>query len=303
MTLDRIRTGLGHPCFAGAIRWGLRSVQGIWPLDDFWQQLTVTVEHAEMFAFEDAYRAAPPDFAAGTGMRYEWLGAALLVSLPAIDAKVFNRVLGLGTIEPATEEIIDRALAHFHESRVYDHAFPVTGDTQPAEVSEWLHRRGMQPIDSWVKVYRDNAPVQPIKTDLRVVEIGPDAAWHFADAVSEGFGSPDWQGYWLSALVGRPGWRIYVAYDGDTPAATGAMFVRDGVAWLGFGATRPEFRRRGAQGAIMAQRLQDGIDMGCKWFVTETWEPGPDEPNPSLNNMYRSGFQFAFRRLNYAYPE
>jgi hypothetical protein len=198
--------------------------------------------------------------------------------------------------------MIDEALAFFRETGVSP-AFQIAPIAEPAELPNWLYARGLQPVDSWVKVYRDDAPAPELRTDLSVVEIGPENAWHFANVLSEGFGSPEWQGHWMAALVGRQDWHIYVAYEGETPAATGAMFCRDGVGWLGFGATHPDFRRRGAQGAIMAKRLQDGIARGCEWFVTETWEPEPGDANPSLNNMLRSGFETAHRRLNFAYPD
>lgn len=257
---------------------------------------------AEMAAFDDAYQAAPPEFQHGTGMHHEWAGSALVVSLPASDAKAFNRILGLGVLEPASEEMIDLALAFFQATGVSP-AFQMAPIAQPAEVTDWLYARGLEPQDSWIKFYRDRSPVEPVVTDLYVTEIGPESAWHFADVLAEGFGSPEWQGFWMAALVGRPDWHIYVAYDGDTPAATGAMFCRDGVGWLGFGATHPDFRRRGAQGAIMAKRLEEGMAMGCEWFVTETWEPEAGNANSSLNNMMRGGFQVAHRRLNFAYPE
>lgn len=49
----------------------------------------------------------------------------------------------------------------------------------------------------------------------------------------------------------------------------------------------------------MARRLRDGIEMHCKWFVTETGEETTDQPNPSYHNMLRTGFKPAFLRANY----
>lgn len=261
------------------------------------------VEIAEIAAFEDLYSAASWEFTQETGLWVERNGEAIALCLPATDAKVYNRVIGLGVDEPAYGDQIDGALAWFQSAGVYSPAFTVTPSAQPPHLSGWLYDRGLQPIDALLKFYRDNSPVTPMHTDLDIRVIGPEQAWDFGQVLLEGFGSPDWICGWLAELVGRPEWHIYVAYEGDTPAACGALFTRNGVGWLGFGATRPAFRRRGAQGAIMSRRLQDGIAMGCQVFTTETWEPEPGEKNASLNNMMRSGFTFVHRRVNFAFPE
>lgn len=260
-------------------------------------------ELAELYAFADAYQAASPDFIAATGLHQYRMGEALVISLPVVEAKVYNRVLGLGVLEPAHELMIDGALAHFFESGIARPAFHLAPTADSTTIAGWLNARGLYPDESWVKLYRDASPVTAVETDLHVHEIGPEQAADFTTVLAEGFASPEWLEYWLTALVQRPGWRIYVAYDGLTPAATGALYCRDGVGWLGFGATRPAFRRRRAQAAIMARRLQDGLMAGCQHFATETWEPLPGDSNPSLNNMLRSGFQPTHRRLNFSYPD
>jgi hypothetical protein len=75
--------------------------------------------------------------------------------------------------------------------------------------------------------------------------------------------------------------------------------VKGATGWVGFGATLPSHRKRGGQGAIMARRIAEGIDLGCKWLVTETGEDSPERPNPSYHNMLRTGFQLAYQRPNY----
>jgi GNAT superfamily N-acetyltransferase len=106
----------------------------------------------------------------------------------------------------------------------------------------------------------------------------------------------------MAAAVGRTHWHHYMAWDGDAPAAAAALFIRDGAGWLGVAATLPAYRRRGAQGALMARRLQDGAALGCRWFATETGQDRPDKPNPSFHNMQRAGFIVAYQRPNYLPP-
>jgi hypothetical protein len=79
------------------------------------------------------------------------------------------------------------------------------------------------------------------------------------------------------------------------------MYTYEDVAWLGHGSTLPGFRRRGAQAAILDRRIRDGIERGCKWFITETGMDTPDNPQPSYRNMLRSGFKLIYTRRNYQF--
>jgi hypothetical protein len=92
-----------------------------------------------------------------------------------------------------------------------------------------------------------------------------------------------------------------MAFDGETPAACGALFVKDKVGWLGQGGTLPRFRRRGAQGEIMAMRVRAAHDAGCEWVITETGADTPAHPNPSFHNMLRTGFQHAYQRPEFIF--
>src|SRR5262249_41872737 len=102
-------------------------------------------------------------------------------------------------------------------------------------------------------------------------------------------------------LVGREGWQHFVAYDGDTSAGTGALYIKNKIGWLGIAGTLASHRKRGAQGAIMAARIRAAAEAGCEWVITETGEDLPHHPNPSYHNMLRTGFNLAYQRANYLY--
>ena len=107
----------------------------------------------------------------------------------------------------------------------------------------------------------------------------------------------------MAETVGRPGWHHYIAWSGGEPGAVAALFVRDSAGWLGVAATLPAFRRRGAQGALMARRVRDAAALGCRWLVTETGQETPEQLNPSYRNMKRAGFADAYHRPNYMLPK
>ena len=262
------------------------------------QEISRLVELAEANAFADWWNAVSEEVASQFGMQHRHLGSATALAMSGLDIPLFNRVLGLGVVEPATEEMIDRIAALYAPS---GNTFIVqlAPGAQPADLPGWLEQRGMRRGDNWVKVYRGNKAPPDIPTDLRIEPIGPEYAEAFAQVGLAAFGMPPALGPMLVAVVGRPRWRTYLAFDGDTPVATASLFVHDGVGWLGVGATLPSHRRRGAQGALMARRIRDGIEMHCNWFVTETGEETAANPNPSYHNMLRTGFELAHLRANY----
>jgi hypothetical protein len=104
-------------------------------------------------------------------------------------------------------------------------------------------------------------------------------------------------------LIGRPHWHHYVARDGSTLVASATMYVRDGFAWLGAAGTLASHRGRGAQGAMIARRIDDARALGCHTFTTETMPDRPGKPNPSSHNMERVGFQLAYRRPSWVFPD
>jgi GNAT superfamily N-acetyltransferase len=107
----------------------------------------------------------------------------------------------------------------------------------------------------------------------------------------------------VSAMVGRPYWHHYVARDGGTLVASASMYAREGFAWLGAAGTLASHRGRGAQGALIARRIDDARALGCHTFTTETAPDEPGKPNPSSQNMERAGFKVAYRRHSWVYPD
>jgi hypothetical protein len=265
------------------------------------QKTAQLVEVGEGEAWAGMFLSAPADFAAGMGMRVERIGSAIALITKKMDIMLLNRVIGLGVMEPATEVMVDDIVALYRQAGIQNFAVQVSPSVQPADLPAWLEARGLPRRDNWAKVYREVEPPPPIPTDLRIECIGLEHAEAFAGVACTAFGMPDTLRPWVAATVGRPGWRHYLAWAGDLPVATGALFIRDGVGWLGVASTLPSHRRRGAQGAIMAQRIRDGAELGCRWLITETGEDLPSRPNPSYHNMVRTGFELAYQRPNYIF--
>src|SRR5579859_489184 len=102
--------------------------------------------------------------------------------------------------------------------------------------------------------------------------------------------------HWLARLPSLDGWHCFVAYDGEQPAAAGALYVVGKLAWLGIAATVPGFRRRGAQTALLAARIRRASELGCTLLVTETGEAVDGRPAGSYRNILRAGFEPRYLR-------
>lgn len=264
-------------------------------------ELAMLGEFVEACAWEDHYQAAPEYIRWEQGLQTDHLASAVVLSQPFNSDPFYNRVLGLGLNEPAEEWMLDELLAFIWDTGTQNLIVHLTPQSQPPELHDWLRWRGFWLEDRHAKFIHDATPPQHSGTDLRIELTGSDFGDAFAFVVTEAFGLPDYMYPWLRAEVGRPNWRHYVAWDGETPAAAGALYQCGEAAWLGHGCTLPAYRRRGTQAAILARRIQDGADLGIKWFITDTAEDLPEQPNPSYRNMLRSGFKLAYLRWNYRF--
>jgi GNAT superfamily N-acetyltransferase len=254
----------------------------------------LAAERGELEAFHDLYRAAPPG-----GGRVAVLGGAVCIALPqAPRSAMFNRVLGLGLEQPATRAQFDGIRDLFADLGV-EWCVALAPEAEPPELSSWLETQGFAPGYAWAKFRR--GPTEPIErgTELQIAEAGTDEAEAFGDVFVRAYRTPDLFREWLARLPGRPGWRCFVAFDRQMPVATGALFAKDGVGWLGIAGTLPEHRRRGAQGAILAARIRAAAEEGCEVVVTETGQKLEGRPSSSYRNIERAGFEFAYVRPNY----
>ena len=244
------------------------------------------LERPELEAYADAFRASPELCEVAE------IGGATCTVLRRLEERSFNRVLGLTSTGP-----LDEIAAFFGDAPWW------VSDSHG--LGPELEERGFVHDYGWMKFSRGTAPRQA-QSDLRVVRIGEGAAADFAGVVVGGFGMPEWTRPLAANVVGRPGWSCYVAYDGETAAGAGALFVHGvpgaevrEVGWLGLGATLPDFRGRGAQSAILAARIEDARKQGCATVTTETGQRVDDRPSNSYRNIVRAGFRERGVRPNY----
>jgi GNAT superfamily N-acetyltransferase len=261
-------------------------------------------ETIERAAFEDVHEAATAELRTALGLANRTIGAALVsiaARLPPTSIYV-NRTIGAGLAKPETEATVGDILAAYCKAGVGRFLVNVSPTAKPPELADWLAAAGLEKARAWQKFRRGREAVPKVATELRVAEIGAEHGEAFGRIAADAFDLGEGVVPWLARLPGRAGWHVFMSFDGDAPAGIGALFVRDGLATVEFGATAPAFRRRGSQGALMARRLERALDLGCREIFTCTGVAVPGDPQHSYRNILRMGFREDYVRDNWAPP-
>lgn len=274
---------------------GRGAVAGERPMDE----THLLSERIERAMISELHAAAPGPVRDALGLSLETVGGAV-ASVAAGDPSILlNRAIGLGVEAPASREAPAALKAHYAAAGVGRYFVHVHPEAEPPELRNWLEAEGFTAYRRWAKFVRGReAPPAP-ESDLRVEPIGPKHAQDFGWIVAGGFDLTAAAGEAVAALVGRRGWHLYMTFAGDAPAGTGALYVHEDAGWLDFGATDPAHRRRGSQRALLARRVADALDLGCRVLFTETGEAVEGDPQHSYHNIEWAGFRPAVLRDNY----
>jgi GNAT superfamily N-acetyltransferase len=238
-----------------------------------------------------AYRCLYPDAVELSG------GVTVMRTEAARESPMLNRILGLGVAEPAGEESVDAALSAIgSDVTCY---VGVEADAEPDALAAWLQERGLEPGWGWMW-FRRGVDALPVRaTPLQLVPVtDAETAAAFGGLVAAGYGLPDA----VVPLVTRApavGWDCWLALDGDEPAGAAGIFLDEGIGYLGFAATLPEHRGKGAQSALFARRIDHARERGCDLVVTETGELRDGLPSSSYRNILRAGFEEVAVRANW----
>lgn len=258
-------------------------------------------EFLEAAYWSDYFKAASPELVKKLGVQFFKIGSAYVTVAAKVDILAFNRVIGLGVGEPATENQIDEIIAIYEKEKVPRFFIQPSPAAHPDYFPDLLQKKGFKHYNNWVKWYRQIEDFPGFETDLCIEQIDRNYTDVFADIIVTSFEWPEILKPFIAEVVGRPGWKHYLAYKDEKVIACAACFIKDENASLAFAATLPPYRGHGAQSALINRRLKDAIDAGCKWMITETAEETAERSVASYRNMKRNGFDIAYKRPNYLY--
>lgn len=212
-----------------------------------------------------------------------------------------TQTFGLGVFEDAAPEHLDALEAFFQEREA-----PVFHEVSPMadqSILSLLAGRGYRPIELTSVMFRELdtqiAEMRPQDPELSTRIIGNDESelWAHTSAAAwitehEALGEFMFKFGQVSALCA--GAFPFLAELGGKPISTGMLFIYDDVCILAGASTIPEGRNRGAQNALLRDRLSLAIQRGCRLAIM-----GAAPGSQSQKNAQKNGFQVAYTRIKW----
>jgi hypothetical protein len=102
-------------------------------------------EFGEAEAHANYFLCTPPEFTRPFRLEVKRIGSVAVTMIPEYDEPLFNRILGLGVGEPATESMLDEAITLLQKAGCKNYMAQISPLAQPAQLPEWLAIRGFKP--------------------------------------------------------------------------------------------------------------------------------------------------------------
>ena len=256
-------------------------------------------ERAETRALLAWYAAFVDAGIAGYDWRVERVGDALCSVCASDPSILMNRVLDLGASAPPGEAQLRDIRRIYDDAGIQRFFLHVVPERKGPDTDALLAVAGYEKYRGWMKFVRGRGEVREATTDLDVRPVDIEYGSAFAAIAVPAFDMLAASEPVVALLPGVPGQQAFMSFDGDTPAGTGAVFVDGDVAALDWGATQPDFRRRGGQTALISARIRFALEQGCETICTMTGEAVPGDPQHSYSNIRKSGFEEAYLRENW----
>ena len=259
-----------------------------------------SIASCEIDAWQDMYSAAGLQLSDEFGIKVFSMGSACISMVKHIDILAFNRVVGLGLFQTASEQMVDNIISKYKSAGIPRFFIQIHPEAAPPQLKEWFEKRNILHYNNWVKHYRGLENLPRVETELEIREVNSkDEVDRFGEIITLSFDWPNEMRVWFENLVGRKSWKTYLAFEGDKAVAAALMYVKNDCGWLSFASTLPDYRGKGAQTALIARRIQDAAELGCKVLTVETAEDNEEKRSQSLQNIQKMGFEVAFIRPNF----
>jgi GNAT superfamily N-acetyltransferase len=264
------------------------------PLSDL--QLARRIESHEVRGTA-AYVTAQAHLYTDVGSAVEFVGGACAAF--AGRGSPLTQVVGLGMNGPVSPEEFER-VETFYRDRGAAYELKLCPLADVSVLGEINSRRFRihEFEHAWVRELDPGETFDYDIPDLEVVEVSEDEADVFARTNGQGFADSDDASDEFVRLAmpffHAEGTRCFLARVAGEPAGACVMTTRDGVAFLFGTSTRPSFRGRGVQTALLRRRLAEGVAAGCDLALVATL-PG----SVSARNVERAGFRIAYTKVSF----
>jgi GNAT superfamily N-acetyltransferase len=230
------------------------------------------------------------------GIATERLAGGVVLSARNDPTAYWSKALGFGFDEPVSGHLIDQILDVWRAEQNPLGVLQIAPEVIPDDWDEIRETRGLEPGGRTAKLA---APIDDVvatgESDLRITPVAKEDTERWAHAVLDGFGMPH-EGIsgMLMAMAAHPQFHPYAAWDGGTIVGGATLFVQGQIGELVAGAVLEQYRKRGAQTALIAARARKARELGCRWVVAET-----DEGRSG--NMLRAGLKQLYVRQNHVW--
>jgi len=240
--------------------------------------------------------AGLPGFAASREGAGGGEGSAVLLRSSAVpSALVVNRVLGLGAGEPLDEARLDRFLACYGDAGF---GIEIGAALCTPGVLAWLKGRRFRRLAQSQMMACETARAQVAgrydkwaqQSGLRIERVGPEQGAVVSALCCENFKVPAAVGELVRAGPSGPGWRRWLAFDGELPVGASLSHVGEGIGWCGWTSVSPSHRGRWIHAGFVARQFDDAFEAGCRWITTDTALGTRERPDPVRLNLKRFGF-------------
>ena len=254
-------------------------------------------EWIELEALRAVYESTPDQLKQTLGLKFENIDGVICSASSIEPSILINRCFVSHQALLKNKSII-KAVKQFYINAGVGKFFMHVSNTDP-ETKVILEHSGMKKSRGWMKFTRNISTATIQNSALTIHKISSEHAKDFARIVVPCFDMDKVSIPLVANIINHPHWHLFMGFDGDTPAATGAVFYKNGSAYCDWGATHIDFRCRGFQGAVLAHRINSAIKMGASNIYTVTGEDVPGDPQHSYKNIMRYGFTENYLRENW----
>jgi hypothetical protein len=242
---------------------------------------------AERDCYIDWVRAMQAQPGNPFGIAIQTFGQATAIVCSRVPAEIWNRVFNFTPDDLALlPEIIE-----FYRANNAKILLDLSPYTTPAYWNEphltyvLAHEYGMFQAAFHQMLYGlPTTDVPPTPDHIVIKEVGAAEITDFERTYDTVWGN----GNEISALVGQPNFRCYLAYIEDQPAALGVVHIKSGMASMANALTAPAMRGKGCQTALLYHRIKQAALEDCDLLVSQC-----ASGSTSQNNQLRAGFHIA----------
>ena len=211
-----------------------------------------------------------------------------------------SQTFGLGLFSPPTDAHLEEIERFFRDrgAEVFHEVSPLADPSilgvfanrgyRAVELTSVMHMR----LTPEPRAERPRAP----ELVVRRVEPGEESIW--AETAARGWSeTPELGAFVLefgNVSARARGAVCFVAEWAGQPIASAALAIHDGVAHFAGASTDPAFRGRGAQAALLSERLRHASSVGCDLALM-----GAAPGSASQRNGERQGFRIAYTRIKW----